>query len=267
MSDLTDEFAPEARTRLDSPHVIPEQPGSLLIDAKGIRRSYKVGDRTLDILHGVDLTLHQGERLCLMGASGSGKTTLLNILGLLDKPTEGRVAIQGLDGWTRSTAKRAELRNDSIGYVFQFYHLFAELSAIENALLPAMLKHGFWAYQARKKQYRERALELLCRFGLQDRLKHRPGKLSGGEQQRVAIARALLLDPPILIADEPTGNLDRATGETVLQLLFQEQKERNLGLLLVTHDESLASRCDRVLHMEDGLIGSEAVQLASRLKS
>ncbi|MBL4770649.1 MAG: ABC transporter ATP-binding protein [Planctomycetes bacterium] len=236
------------------------QPGRLLIEAKGIRRSYKIGDRTLDILHGVDLNLRQGERLCLMGASGSGKTTLLNILGLLDKPTKGQVSVQGLDGWSLSTAKRAELRNNHIGYVFQFYHLFAELNALENTLLPAMLKHGFWAYQARKKQYKERALELLHRFGLEGRLKHRPGKLSGGEQQRVAIARALLLDPPILIADEPTGNLDRATGETVLQLLFQEQEQRNLGLLLVTHDESLASRCDRVLHMEDGIIQSASDQ-------
>ncbi|MDF1838915.1 MAG: ABC transporter ATP-binding protein [Planctomycetota bacterium] len=255
MSDLTQEIAPMGEPAERA--VTPIDSGPPLIDARGIKRSSKVGDRTLEILHGVDLDLHKGERLCLMGASGTGKTTLLNILGLLDKPTQGRVTIQGHDGWSRSTSKRAELRNESIGYVFQFYHLFAELSALENALLPAMLKHGFWAYQARKKQYKQRALELLERFGLQDRLKHRPGKLSGGEQQRVAIARALLLDPPILIADEPTGNLDRATGETVLQLLFQVQEERDLGLLLVTHDDSLASRCDRVLHMEDGLIQSE----------
>ncbi|MCA9002323.1 MAG: ABC transporter ATP-binding protein [Planctomycetes bacterium] len=250
------DFDPEPRSdwRPMGDVQLETSPAEVLIQARGIRRSYKVGERTLEILHGVDLELHQGERLCLMGASGTGKTTLLNILGLLDKPTQGSVSIMGQDGWNRSTAKRAELRNESIGYVFQFYHLFAELSALENALLPAMLKHGFWEYQARKRQYRERALDLLERFGLKERLKHRPGKLSGGEQQRVAIARALLLDPPILIADEPTGNLDRATGETVLQLLFQEQEKRNLGLLLVTHDESLATRCDRVLHMEDGLI-------------
>ncbi len=266
MSDINDMIADAPGPSPESPieSTVPQRSGTPLIDARGIRRAYKVGDRTLEILHGVDLQLHEGERLCLMGASGTGKTTLLNILGLLDNPTNGQVVIQGQDGWTRSTSGRAELRNESIGYVFQFYHLFAELSALENALLPAMLKHGFWAYQARKKQYKERALELLERFGLQDRLKHRPGKLSGGEQQRVAIARALLLDPPILIADEPTGNLDRATGETVLQLLFQVQEERNLGLLLVTHDESLASRCDRVLHMEDGLIQSESHNAIAR---
>ncbi len=252
MSDLTDNVTPT--WQISGGQTSTPVPAPLLVEARNIRRSYKVGDRTLDILHGIDLDLRKGERLCLMGASGSGKTTLLNILGLLDKPTAGRVSVNGTDGWSLNTAKRAELRNDQIGYVFQFYHLFAELSALENALLPAMLKHGFFAYQARKKQYKERALELLNRFGLQARLKHRPGKLSGGEQQRVAIARALLLDPPVLIADEPTGNLDRATGENVLQLLFQEQEERNLGLLLVTHDESLGARCDRVLRMEDGLI-------------
>ncbi len=256
MSDFTDNVAPT--WQVTSEQVSAPAKGPLLVEAKGIKRSYKVGDRTLDILHGVDLNLRKGERLCLMGASGSGKTTLLNILGLLDKPTAGQVSINGKDGWSLSTSQRAELRNDQIGYVFQFYHLFAELSALENALLPAMLKHGFLAYQARKKQYKQRALELLHRFGLEARLKHRPGKLSGGEQQRVAIARALLLDPPILIADEPTGNLDRATGENVLQLLLQEQEERDLGLLLVTHDESLGSRCDRILRMEDGLIRSES---------
>ncbi len=210
MSDITDNVAPSWQISDGQAHVPAQAP--LLIEAKNIKRSYKVGDRTLDILHGVDLDLRKGERLCLMGASGSGKTTLLNILGLLDKPTAGQVSVNGTDGWSLNTARRAELRNDQIGYVFQFYHLFAELNALENALLPAMLKHGFFAYQARKKQYKERALELLNRFGLQARLKHRPGKLSGGEQQRVATARALLLDPPVLIADEPTGNLDRATG-------------------------------------------------------
>ncbi len=229
----------------------------LLIRARGIRRSYAVGDRKLEILHGVDLDLYKGERLCLMGASGTGKTTLLNILGLLDRPTEGSVEVAGQDGWDLSTRKRAELRNAQIGYVFQFYHLFAELNAVENAMLPAMIQNGTFAYLGKRREFKKRALDLLNQFGLQDRLKHRPGKLSGGEQQRVAIARSLLLDPPIMIADEPTGNLDRATGETVLQLLFEEQKRRNLGLLLVTHDESLAARCDRVLYMEDGVIQGE----------
>jgi len=194
-----------------------------------------------------------------MGASGTGKTTLLNILGLLDRPTAGSVHIEGRDGWSLSVAERAELRNQRMGYVFQFYHLFAELNAVENAVLPAMIHHGAMAYMSHRKEYRDRALDLLTRFGLAERLKHRPGKLSGGEQQRVAIARALLLNPPILIADEPTGNLDRATGEKVLELLFAEQERRGLGLLLVTHDDSLAERCDRVIYMEDGLIRGQRV--------
>ncbi len=228
-----------------------------LIQARGIQRSYPVGDRTLEILHGVDLDLFAGERLCLMGASGTGKTTLLNILGLLDRPTQGSVRVVGQDGWSLSTAERARLRNAHIGYVFQFYHLFSELTALENAMLPAMIQHGPLGYLGKRKECKERALELLHRFGLSARLKHRPGKLSGGEQQRVAIARSLLLDPPIMIADEPTGNLDQATGEKVLELLFEEQDRRGLGLLLVTHDESLGGRCDRVLRMVDGLIQGE----------
>ena len=240
------------------------RPEGALIQARGIKRSYPVGDRTLEILHGVDLDLFANERLCLMGASGTGKTTLLNVLGLLDRPTEGSVHVRGTDGWSMGTAQRARLRNQSIGYVFQFYHLFAELNAVENAMLPAMIQDGPFAYMGNRKEYKERALDLLNRFGLGSRLKHRPGKLSGGEQQRVAIARSLLLDPPIMIADEPTGNLDQATGETVLELLFEEQARRGLGLLLVTHDEHLATRCDRVLYMVDGVIQREVQHAGAR---
>ncbi|MEZ5974811.1 MAG: ATP-binding cassette domain-containing protein [Planctomycetota bacterium] len=159
-------------------------------------------------LRGIDLDLWPGERLCLMGASGTGKSTLLNILGLLDRPTAGTVEIEGKNGWSLSTSRRAWYRNHRLGYVFQFYHLFAELNAVENAVLPAMIQTGPLSWFARAMS--ANAPSSCSRVsGLAERLKHRPGKLSGGEQQRVAIARALLLDPPILIADEPTGNLDR----------------------------------------------------------
>jgi lipoprotein-releasing system ATP-binding protein len=143
--------------------------------------------------------------------------------------------------------------------VFQFYHLLAELDAVENVLLPAMIARSTFAYRAESRALRVQAEEMLSKFGLGDRLKHRPAQLSGGERQRVAIARALFLDPPIVIADEPTGNLDSATGEKVLDLLLTEQRERGLSLLLVTHDERIARRCQRILHMEDGRISSETI--------
>ncbi|MEM1451368.1 MAG: ABC transporter ATP-binding protein [Planctomycetota bacterium] len=226
----------------------------IALSCTDVRRSFKVGDKPLEVLHGVNLELRTGERLALMGTSGAGKTTLLNILGLLDRPTDGQVRVEGLDAWTLSPKKRAELRNRRIGFVFQFYHLLPELTALENAVLPAMILHGRGAFLSRRKDYREKAREMLNRFDLGDRFHHRPSQLSGGEQQRVAIARALLLDPPILIADEPTGNLDSKTGERVLEILLDEQTARGVSLLLVTHDERLAARCERVLYMKDGMI-------------
>jgi predicted ABC-type transport system involved in lysophospholipase L1 biosynthesis ATPase subunit len=229
-----------------------------ILAAANIRRAFQVGERQLEVLHGVNLALEQGERLCLMGASGAGKTTFLNILGLLDRPTEGEVLIDGVDGWSLSPAERSRLRNRKIGFVFQFYHLLPELDALENALLPAMISESTLGFLSKRAQLRARAEEMLVRFGLGKRITHRPGRLSGGEQQRVAIARALLLDPPILIADEPTGNLDRATGERVLDLLLEEQERRSLSLLLVTHDERLAQRCSRVVYMEDGVIQADS---------
>ncbi len=229
-----------------------------ILVGKGIRRAFKVGDSQLEVLHGLDLELRPGERLSLMGSSGAGKTTLLNVLGLLDAPTEGEVIIDGVSAWSLGTAERARLRNAKIGFVFQFYHLLPELTAIENVLLPGMIATPRGQWRARRKALRERGLEMLVQFGLQERLKHKPGQLSGGEQQRVAIARALIMDPPILIADEPTGNLDSVTGERVLDLLFKEQERRNTALLLVTHDHALARRCERVVHMEDGMIQADS---------
>ena len=228
-----------------------------LLSAQKVRRAFRVGDRSLEVLHGVDLDLFRGERLCLMGSSGAGKTTFLNILGLLDKPTEGEIFIEGQRAWGLAPKARAQLRNQKIGFVFQFYHLLPELDAIENTVLPAMIANGAAGYRSKVAEVRDRATEMLVHFGLENRLKHRPGKLSGGEQQRVAIARSLILDPPLMIADEPTGNLDRRTGEKVLELIFEQQELRDLTLLLVTHDERLAKRCGRVVYMEDGLIQAD----------
>ncbi|MEM7305840.1 MAG: ABC transporter ATP-binding protein [Planctomycetota bacterium] len=229
-----------------------------VLSVRGLRRSYKIGDRNLEILHGIDLDLHPGELVALVGSSGAGKSTLLHILGLLDRPTEGQVNVLAQDAWSRSTVERAHLRNKEIGFVFQFYHLLPELTALENALLPAMIANSRAGYRRHKDELEGRAHELLDRFGMTPRLQHRPSALSGGERQRVAMARALLHNPRILLADEPTGNLDSATGEKVLSLLFEEQRRREFTMVLVTHDERIAKLCRRTLHMEDGLIQADS---------
>ena len=226
----------------------------MALSARGVRKAYSLGDRVLEILHGVDLDVAPGELVALVGASGAGKSTLLHILGLLDRPDEGGLWIQGEEVSDASIERRAKLRNQTLGFVFQFYHLIPELNAVENVLLPAMIADSPGRYRRRRKELHEQAEGLLVRFGMQERLRHRPPQLSGGERQRVALARALLLDPAILLADEPTGNLDSATGERVLELLFEEQARRQLSLVLVTHDQRLAERCQRTLVMHDGKI-------------
>lgn len=228
-----------------------------VLTARDVRKAFQVGDRSIEILHGAHLELFEGERLCLMGASGAGKSTFLHILGLLEEPTEGEVMIGGKNAWKLPSSERARLRNQHLGFVFQFYHLLPELNAVENVLVPAMIAHAHGDRKMNRALDKSRARDLLVKFGLDKRLDHRPGQLSGGERQRVAVARALFLDPEILIADEPTGNLDTATGEAVLELLLDEQHERKLSLLLVTHDERLSGRCDRTLYMEDGQIQAD----------
>jgi len=229
-------------------------PPPTLLAARDVRKSFTIGETSLEVLHGVDMEVREGERLALMGPSGAGKSTLLHILGLLDRPTQGTVQLEGRDAWSLTTVQRAKLRNRRIGFVFQFYHLLAELTAVENVVLPSMISESRSLFKVHRKEHVARAEEMLTRFGLGERLKHRPPQLSGGERQRVALARALFHDPPLVIADEPTGNLDSATGEKVLELLFAEQERRSLSLLLVTHDERLAERCQRVLIMEDGRV-------------
>ncbi len=253
---VPDPSVPAAATRAAAPS--PGGGGEPILRARGIRKSFRVGDRSLEVLHGAHLDLLRGERLCLMGASGAGKSTFLHILGLLERPSEGTVHVDGEDAWNASIEERARLRNAKIGFVFQFYHLLPELDAVENVLLPARIAAAHRQRPFRRTEDTERAREILVAFGLGDRLRHRPGQLSGGERQRVAIARALFLDPPILIADEPTGNLDTATGERVLALLLAEQERRGLALLLVTHDERVARRCERIVLMEDGEIQADS---------
>jgi lipoprotein-releasing system ATP-binding protein len=215
-------------------------------------------ERRLKVLHGIDLELAPGERLALVGSSGAGKSTLLHILGLLDRPSAGEVEVEGKKGWQIPLGERAALRNRRIGFVFQFYHLLPELTALENVQLPAMIAESRLAFGAKKRELRARAEALLGGFGLTERLHHRPSQLSGGERQRVAMARALFLDPVVLLADEPTGNLDSKTGELVLELLLAEQQRRQLAMILVTHDERIAARCDRILAMKDGRVVAQS---------
>jgi len=232
----------------------PATEPAVVLAARGVHKAFRIGNRAIEVLHGATLELMQRERLCLMGSSGVGKSTLLHIVGLIEPPTQGTVHLQGQSAWSLSMGARAALRNRHVGFVFQAYHLLPDLNALENVVLPARIAGSYGTVSFDKRRHTDEAAQLLTEFGLGERLRHRPSQLSGGERQRVAIARALLLHPDILIADEPTGNLDTATGERVLDLLLEQQRERGLSLLLVTHDERLAGRCDRVLRMVDGRI-------------
>jgi predicted ABC-type transport system involved in lysophospholipase L1 biosynthesis ATPase subunit len=213
--------------------------------AHDVRRSFKIGTRRIDVLRGISLEVAHGEAVFLCGASGAGKTTLLYTLAGLERPESGSVEFEGRRLYSGSESSQAKLRNEKMGFVFQGYFLLPELTALENVLLPAMIG------RRPKKSAAEKSLESV---GLGDRLHHLPTELSGGEQQRVAIARALTNDPEIIFADEPTGNLDSKTGDTIIDLLLELARGRNKTLLVVTHDTRLASRGDRQLHIVDGLL-------------
>ncbi len=224
-----------------------ERANRVVVRATCLRKDFIMGDTTVHALDGVDLTVEQGELLAILGSSGSGKSTLLGILGGLDNPSAGRVEIGGVDITSMSENQLAEIRNTKIGFVFQFFNLIPTLTALENVELPIQFTRnsGF--------SPRPRAQELLKLVGLEDRFRHRPGQLSGGEQQRVAIARAMANAPDLILADEPTGNLDTATGQTVLQILLDVRRETGTTLIIVTHDSRVAEMADRVLTMRDGV--------------
>ena len=226
---------------------------SSLLEAAEIRRSFAMETRTLEVLRGVTLAIAAGESLAITGASGAGKSTLLHILGGLDRPTAGRVLYRGRDLYALGDRERSAIRAQQIGFVFQAYHLLPELTVLENVLLPGLSAPGACL---RGPALRARAAELLARVGLSDRAAHRPNELSGGEQQRAALARALMNSPELLLADEPTGNLDSKTGEDVLGYLFTLAAEHGLTLVLVTHNEAVAARCGRRLALRDGLPGA-----------
>lgn len=224
----------------------------------GLRKAYNVDTPTEnEVLHGLDLRLQRNDFAALVGASGSGKSTLLNLIGLLDKPTGGELYLLGEPTRTMEDAQRTALRGTRIGFVFQFHHLIQAFTALENVLMPLMLTTG-----KPTSQQRERATDLLARVGLQGMEQRKPDQLSGGQQQRVAVARALITRPALLLADEPTGNLDSKSAAEVFQLFRQFNREFGCAVLLVTHDPRLSDQCDRVITLADGYIESDVTRQA-----
>jgi lipoprotein-releasing system ATP-binding protein len=218
----------------------------LVLSARGVWRSFHEGSSTLDVLTGVELSVARGERLAIIGASGSGKTTLLQILGGLDRPDAGVVEVAGRNIHALAERERSSLRNRTIGFVYQFHHLLPEFSALENVAMPLLVRRERTAVAA------ARARELLARVGLSERLQHRPHQLSGGERQRTAVARALVTSPALVLADEPTGNLDGRNAAQLFELMLELNREFSTSLVVVTHDSRLAARMDRVLELSGG---------------
>ncbi|MEI8355271.1 MAG: ABC transporter ATP-binding protein [Deltaproteobacteria bacterium] len=221
---------------------------SSLLEVIDLHKSFGSGANRVDVLNGISLTVSRGDTIALVGASGAGKTTLLHIMGTLDRPGSGKILCNGKDIFQLNDAALASFRNRSIGFVFQFHHLLPEFSALENVMMPALIGG------MEKKESKTLAEGLLGDVGLARRLTHKPGELSGGEQQRVAIARALILTPSLLLADEPTGNLDTKTSEEVHALLTRIQQQKEITLVIVTHNERLAARMDKTVRLVDGRI-------------
>ncbi|MEW6612287.1 MAG: lipoprotein-releasing ABC transporter ATP-binding protein LolD [Pseudomonadota bacterium] len=223
-----------------------------VLKAEGLRRLFRQGRVQLEVIKGIDLRISAGESVGIVGASGSGKSTLLHLLGGLDRPSAGRVWVEGQDLYALGEAARGRLRNDKMGFVYQFHHLLPEFTALENVMIPLLIQ------RRPREEAAARASELLAQVGLGERLRHKPGELSGGERQRAAIARALVTRPRLLLADEPTGNLDSQTAAKIHDLLLDLNQHLGTSLVVVTHDPRLAERMQRVYQIRDGQIVSQA---------
>lgn len=236
-----------------------------ILSVRGVHKTYKLGRVKVPVLHGVDLDVQRGEWVTILGASGSGKSTLLHLMGGLDRPdkNEGErasIRFEGIELTKQSKRTLDRYRAEDIGFVFQFYHLLPELSVLQNVCIGSMILHGRLGYTRHRGETIDRASALLERFGLGHRLKHRPMELSGGERQRVAIARALINGPSLLLADEPTGNLDLKTGESILEAMIEYRQKAGLTMVMVTHDERIATRADRVIQLTDGRVVEQSAQ-------
>jgi lipoprotein-releasing system ATP-binding protein len=228
-----------------------EAPNNVIVEARGVSKDYHDGTRVLSVLNNLDLTVRPGEIISVVGVSGAGKSTLLHLLGAIDRPSEGSVTLTGRDLAAADDRELARIRAQSVGFIFQFHHLLAEFTALENVLIPGLILG-----QPRAK-LEPRAREVLGSLGLSERVTHRPSQLSGGEQQRVALARALMNHPDLILADEPTGNLDASTAETVIDLLWSNARQNAKALIIVTHEPSIAKRADRCLRLRDGRLVEE----------
>jgi lipoprotein-releasing system ATP-binding protein len=231
------------------------------ISAVAVEKSYRKGQHKVSVLRGVNVNVRRGEFLSIIGQSGSGKSTLLHLLGLLDCPDIGEVLLEGQRMDDLPVRTRDQLRNRVFGFIFQFYHLLPELSLLENVLAPLMIRYSAWEFWKRRREFRDQASEIIHLVGLDHRLKHKPSEMSGGEMQRAAIARALVARPEILLADEPTGNLDTHTGREITELLARLNDREQLTILMVTHDDSIARQAHRIVRLKEGQI--EAVAAAA----
>ncbi len=224
------------------------------VAALAVQKAYRKGEHSVPVLHGVDISVRKGEFLSIIGQSGSGKSTLMHLIGLLDTPDVGEVQLEGQRIDDLPVRTRDELRNRVFGFVFQFYHLLPELSLMENVLTPLMIRHSIWNYWTRRREFQDRAKAMIDRVGLGHRLTHKPSELSGGEMQRAAIARALVAQPEILLADEPTGNLDAKTGREIIDLMARLNEREQLTIIMVTHDKSIAAEAHRTVRLCEGRI-------------
>ncbi len=236
------------------PAAVENDPSAALIRATGMYKSYRKGRLIIPVLKGVDFEIQPGEFVAIVGQSGSGKSTLLHLLGTLDEPDAGEIHFEGNRIDNLPSRAKDVLRNKYFGMIFQFYHLLPELSTLENVLMPSMIGQGVLRYWWNRRDHAQRATELLDMVGLGHRLTHKPKELSGGEMQRAAIARALISGPQMLLADEPTGNLDRQSGTEVMRMLRSLNREQNLTIIMVTHDSTIAGMADRTVRLVEGLV-------------